>query len=414
MANKDVRVLRDLAKQYMEIACFDIHNKRRKLWSDFNSMRVRHVPVLILTMMDIWREVFSEKDLLCDNELYRYYENWLRMEIYHASLGDDYIIEPWVPVKPVYKKGDLDLWQWGFQYEVERIQETMAFHLPAPSIISEEDLIRLTAPDGIIDEKKTLNKLDILGEAIGDIVPVVPNYFPAVLNLPFILAYLLGPEDMMYLFYEQPETVHAVSKFISDARLKLYEDVESGGRLFSRDVADINCPLIQSIAYCHELPAPDVAKPVTLKQHWVYDAAQEFESVSPKMFNEFVLEYQKPTLEKFGLTSYGCCENLTGKIKYLKQIKNLRRVAVTPWADNEECAKQLEDKYIISWRPHPVEMVTNDFVPERISSIVKKAKSVFDSYGCYWEVNLKDFLSVGHDRDRLRSWVNVVRASLED
>jgi len=38
------------------------------------------------------------------------------------------------------------------------------------------------------------------------------------------------------------------------------------------------------------------------------------------MHNEFALKYEIPILSRFGLNSYGCCEPLHDKIKYLKQI----------------------------------------------------------------------------------------------
>jgi hypothetical protein len=115
----------------------------------------------------------------------------------------------------------------------------------------------------------------------------------------------------------------------------------------------------------------------------------------------------------FGLVSYGCCENLTEKLPVLTRINNLRRVAVVPWADKEKCAATLTDKYVISWRPLPSEMVTNDFDAARVTRIVREAREVFERYNCVWEVNLKDFLSVGHDPDRLNLWVQAVRRGLE-
>ena len=150
-----------------------------------------------------------------------------------------------------------------------------------------------------------------------------------------------------------------------------------------------------------------------MNEHWIYDCAQEFEGVGPEMFDEFLIEYEKPIYERFALTAYGCCENLDRKIKYLKRINNLRRIAVTPWADDEECAKQVEDKYIISWRPHPTEMVGPGSNEELITERVKKAREIFERYGCFWEVNLKDFLTVERDPDRLRNWVKTVRKALE-
>ena len=65
------------------------------------------------------------------------------------------------------------------------------------------------------------------------------------------------------------------------------------------------------------------------KDLWGFCAAQEFTLVSPAFHEEFLLRYQRPIYEQFGLVHYGCCENLTHKIDMLRSIKNLRSIAVS-------------------------------------------------------------------------------------
>ena len=47
------------------------------------------------------------------------------------------------------------------------------------------------------------------------------------------------------------------------------------------------------------------------------------------MHEEFLFRYQLPIMEQAGLVAYGCCEDLTCKIDMLRQIPNLRRIAVS-------------------------------------------------------------------------------------
>ena len=56
-------------------------------------------------------------------------------------------------------------------------------------------------------------------------------------------------------------------------------------------------------------------------------------SVSPQMFEEYEVEYVKPLLEQFGLVYYGCCEPLPNRIDYIRKIKNVRKISMSPWAD---------------------------------------------------------------------------------
>ena len=413
MYKKDTEVLRDLCKQTMDVACQDVQDERRRLWTDFNSLKTRKVPVYVLDPQGIWREVFRGGDLKCEDALFRRYENWLRLQLYHASFGDDYVTEPWITVTPVYANAHPHWRTWGLNTVRERITDTLAYHLSESQIEAPEDFAKLIAPMPVIDEAATKEVFDIMGGAVGDIIRVTPDYMPPNIgNLASALAYMLGPERMFSQFYDQPDMVHALSKLISDTSMAIIDEAEARGCFGNCDSTFLNNALIQAMPYCHELPPPGPYRRVPAKEHWIYDCAQEFEGVGPDMYYEFMLKYEIPVYERFGLTAYGCCEGLAKKIPYLKKITNLRRVAVTPWADAEECAAQLTDQYVISWRPHPAEMVTNGFDPGRIAGIIRRHKEIFEGYGCYWEINLKDFITVEHDATRLKQWVDAVRAAL--
>lgn len=414
MNKNDVHVLRELAKRTLEEAMRPAYNERRTLWRDFNSLRGTRVPVYILDPQGMWREVFSEIELLCEDALFRSYENWMRLQLYHATFGDDYIIEPWVTVRPVYANTAPDWYSWGVHVDVERISGTMAYHLGEPPIKTPEDIQKLIPPIPVIDAQKTAAKFDMIQDAVGDVVGVVPDNFPpGAVGLSYTLAYLLEPQQMLYQLYDQPDMVHRLSKLISETSLRICDEAEAQGLYSNCDSTFHGNPQIQAMPYCHELPEPGARTATPMSEHWIYDCSQEFESVSPEMYEEFVLSYERPIYEKFGLTSYGCCENLTKKIPYLKKIKNLRRVAVTPWADDEECAGQLGGDYVVSWRPNPAEMVMQGFDAERIKAVIKRAKSIYESCGCHWEINLKDFISVECDPDRLRKWVALVRSIVD-
>ena len=412
---KDIDVLRELAKRTMEVAGQAIQDSRRELWSDFNSLRTHAVPVYVLDPQGMWREVFAAKDLKCEHSLFRRYENWLRLQLYHASLGDDFITEPWITVTPDFSNSNEDWRSWGVKIPMDEIKETMAFHLTEPPISKPEDLAKLVAPFGIVDQEATDRTLTLLSEAVGDIISVIPDYYPqGRCSVANTLAYLLGPEQVLYQLYDQPEMVHELSRLISDTARRVFDAAERQDWLTNCNHTFLGNAEIQAMAYSRELPVPGPLRITNMKQHWIYDHAQDFECVGPDMFHDFVLRYEMPLYAKFGLVAYGCCENLTRKIRYLKQIPNLRRVAVTPWADLEECARQLGEQYVISWRPNPAEMVTTGFDVGRIKAIVKRAKRSFEAHHCHWEVNLKDFITVEHDASRLKNWVRVVREALNE
>ena len=54
---------------------------------------------------------------------------------------------------------------------------------------------------------------------------------------------------------------------------------------------------------------------------WGHPPASFFTSVSPEMHDEFSIAYERPWMERFGLSYYGCCERLDIKMDQLRQIK---------------------------------------------------------------------------------------------
>jgi len=146
---------------------------------------------------------------------------------------------------------------------------------------------------------------------------------------------------------------------------------------------------------------------VKREQLWCFTAAQEFALVSPAMHEEFLLRYQLPIMKKFGLVAYGCCEDLSNKITMLRQIPNLRRIAVSPFADVKSCAEQIGGDYVISYRPSPADMVSYGFDESRIRNILKRDLEYLK--GTYFDITLKDVETVQSDPDRIRRWVALTR-----
>ncbi|MCL2433535.1 MAG: hypothetical protein FWD16_03335 [Clostridia bacterium] len=411
---RDITTLRDLAKRTLEAANHPIMDQRRALWADFHSMRSRRVPIYILDAHFAWKE-FGQPPLQCENELYRLCEKWMLFNLHHATYGDDYILEPWHTVYfPAFKNTNPHWENYGFEIECHFVEQTYGRHYSNPPIKTAADLACVDTSMGEVDLAKTEEKVDMLREAFGGLLEVHADlYPPKVANLSNTLGRLVGPENLLYLLVDEPDMMHRLCRMISDASMAIMTEAEKKGYFTTRSHT-VYGTHIQAPQYSHELPNPGPLRSIPLCEHWIYDSAQEFECVSPAMWNEFCWQYQKPIYARFGLVAHGCCENLTHKIKYLKELPNLRRVAVTPWADTEACAAQLTDQYCISWRPQPSEMVSSGFDETFIKAKIKEAKEIFDRYNCFWEINLKDIITVQNDPGRLARWVRVVREALEE
>ena len=409
---KDTAILRELAKKVAEISEQSIQEKRRDLWRKHNSL-VRTRP-LIYVRAFAWHEIFPDSLLECEDGFYRPYERYLREMIYRDTLGDDYIVEPWVTVKAVYRYPAQGLnYRWGPEIKTIPSTEQRGSWKFDPPLKAPSDINKLVRPRHVIDEEATVEKVGKLQDAIGDILEVNvdrgPLYFMWMGDISTDFAYLRGLEQIMWDLFDHPEWLHQLAAFMRDSILTVHELAEEAGdwRLCNHQN--------QAMPYAQELADPVAnSQSVGRRQLWYFMASQEFAQVSPQMFDEFLLQYQIPILEKFGLVAYGCCEDLTKKIDYLRRIPNLRRIAVAPWADIRQCAEQIQEDYVLSWRPSPAEMVSTGFCPDRVRQMVREAMQIFREHENHVDITLKDVETVQNNPDVVREWVKVVRDVVDE
>jgi len=399
----DVQVLRDLAKRYLEVALAPEQDRRRDLWRRHNSLEATRPPIYIRAFA--WNEM-PESACQCQDPLLRQHEDFFRNRLFWNTFGDDSIFEPWVTVGAVHTGSG-----WGLAGVRNHSDEPGgAFKVDYP-IKELADIGRLTVPRHGIDEAATAERLGRVQDAVGDIITVNLDRGPAyrmwTADLSTDLGFLRGIENLMLDMLDNPEWLHRLLAFMRDGVLKAQAEAEQAGDW------GLCCHQNQAMPYARELrdPAPN-ANGVRRRDLWCFMAAQELTAVSPEMHDEFMLQYQLPIMRQFGLVAYGCCEDLTRKIDILRQIPNLRRIAVSPFAKVAECAEQIRQDYVLSYRPNPSEMVSYGFDPGRIRPLLER-----DFAACRdtrFDITLKDVETVQSDPGRIRNWVGLVRGILGD
>jgi len=171
--------------------------------------------------------------------------------------------------------------------------------------------------------------------------------------------------------------------------------------------------------FTSDLPGKDVqpgepGRGPRLKDVWFRTMAQIFSDVSPEMHEEFDALYTKPLADRCGLTYYGCCEALDKKISMLrKNYRNLRKVGVSPWANEELCAAQIGKDFVYSRKPNPA-FVSQATDPEVIRRETKKTVEICQKYGCSFELVLKDISTVSYRPENLVIWERTVRETLDE
>ena len=148
--------------------------------------------------------------------------------------------------------------------------------------------------------------------------------------------------------------------------------------------------------------------PVCSHDMWVLSESQETVGVSPRMFEEFVLPYQVPIAARFGLSYYGCCEPLHGRVRLLKKhLPNLRRLSVSPWCDQQIMADELGKDYVFCRKPKPTLISTDDFDEGLIRDDLRTTVRIARDSAL--ELVMKDVHTLRDQPWRLGRWVEMAR-----
>lgn len=397
----EASIIRDLAKQYMGLCQSDKNKASVELWRRHNSLGETRPPVLVCSFWHTAKEVDSILDIQCTHEYLRWLEIWLKRQLWQGMhIDDDTVFYPWFTMYSArrYPKGF-----WG--YDLNTITDPLSGgYRTEPVIKSMDDLARLEAtPHEVIDRNP--ENVQAVRDLIGDILPVhvvaSTVYQPwGGTDLSEALGKLVGMQEFMVMMYDQPELIHSLMGFMRDAVLANILKGEADG----------DWTTVDGWSYAMN-DTPDLPQPkansygAKLKDLWFFTHAQEFEGVGAEKHIEFLLQYQMPIIEQFGLVSYGCCETLDNKIDMLRSIPNLRSICIGPRSDVKRCAEQIGGDYIMSWRPSPA-MITS-FDPENCRQIIRKGFK--DSQGCRIHMMLKEIMSLENDPLRLIDFAKVAR-----
>jgi len=396
---KDKNVIRDLVTRYLAVANDPVMDARREQWRSVNSLRSGRPPIYMRGGR-VWNEVPELELLECEDPFLRGHERGLRLELYRAGLNDDTVFTPWLTVRPVFECGG-----WGVSGKREQPEMAKGAWKDEYPLQTLDDIEKLREPWHGIDEERTAEHVAIMQDVCGDLITIDVNRSPAYLSfagdISTSLGRLRGIENFMVDMYDNPDWLKRLSEFLGKGALRTHDQAEDAGDWGLTSHGN------QAEPYVDELPDP---KPntngVKRSQLWGYFAAQEFAWVSPEMHEEFLLQFQMPMMETFGLVAYGCCEDLTEKIDMLRKIPNLRRIAVTPQADVRRCSEQIGTDYTMSYRPNPADMLCCGYDEAKIERIVGDALQVFR--GQSLDITLKDVDTAQCDPDRLGKWVALI------
>ena len=402
LSQKDRIILGELAKRLEELAKHPQELEKAKLWTDHNDLGKTR-PVVFCDPENGWNEIITEDTYECETELGQNWESCLRKEIIWAEhMKDDKVIEAVFDIAYVVEESD-----WGMKEKKIGGEHGGAYKWEAP-LKEYKDMGMIHAPVVKVDFEATEKTRQLAEEVVGRFLNVRVKHTKWwwTLGMTWTLVNLRGLEQMMYDFYDYPDELHQLMSILRDGHLEKLNDLEKNA-LLSLNTGNTYVGS-GGFGFTSQLPAKGFnPSRVRLKDMWGFAESQETVNVSAEMFNEFIFPYQLPILEKFGLNCYGCCEPLNERWKYIKNIPNLRRVSVSPWADQSDMAEKLGDKYIYSYKPNPtylaVPNIDENYIRKSIRDLLKNTK------GCVVEMIMKDNNTLGNNPQNAFNWVRIAK-----
>jgi len=400
VTSKDREILRPLAARVREIAELPDQAVRRRRLAALNDLRPER-PVILAYPEGAWAELLPPSALQCENEKLRQWEAELRRVIYWWDhLRDDNAIEPFFNLGWHITPGD-----YGFKIAYEHGANRGSYTWVSPLQDIDAGFDRLKSAVHTVDREGTYADVALAGELFGDLLPVrIRGKYFWTSGLTWEVIKLIGLETLMLAPYDQPEGLHRLMAFLRDEHLKFLAWLESEGLLSDSNQDDYVGS--GGSAYTSELPKPGrpPGASVRLQDIWGFAESQETVGVSPAMFAEFILPYQLPILERFGLTAYGCCEPLHDRLDSILASAHLRRVSVSPWSDQKRMAEKLGPNYVFSRKPNPTQICltfNEDAIRKDITDTLALA-----GQGSL-EIIMKDTATVQNEPWRISRWIEI-------
>jgi hypothetical protein len=401
--SNDRKVLRELALRMAEISALPVQEEKRTMWRRLNAKKPDRPMVMIDQVCWNEMELTGELGLQCADKECRRWEQELRRQLFQWDhFRVDMVVEPFLRVPKAIRNT-------GFGMEVE---EQTAVTDPTSDVVghkfqnqlqTDDDLAKIRMPVVSHDKAETERRMSVAHDLFDGVIPVKPWGLDPYLSLWDPIATWMGVEGALYAIMDRPDFMHRLAARMTDGYLSFLDQLEQQG-LLCQPQSLIHC----TGAWTDDLPAPgyDPERPRT-RDVWMFGLAQMFSTVSPAMFREFEIDYTKRICERFGLVYYGCCDPLDRKMKEVRMLPNVRKVSMSPWADQERGGAEIGKDYVFSRKPSPAFFAPERFEADKVREDLLATRRICQKNGCALEYILKDISTVGRKPERLFQWAKI-------
>lgn len=402
ICDKDKKIVRELARQYMEIATSPKQQKMNERMKATNDLKLVRPPVLIDEIPWYQMDIDGELTCLCEDERARNVEYELRKAIYRRKhFRADTLLDPFYRVTMAYDSTGIGI---DIQEDVVKTDDTnnIVSHGYIDILEDEDSVDLIRIPEFTARPDLDAQNMNYYTELLGDSMPVKLCGVGCFKDRAWdrILRYR-GMEPVLYDLYDRPEHLHRIRKKFHDIRIAELDFIEN----------ELHVDPTSPSLHCTPSYVSGLAED-GLKATWYRSMAQGFSDVSPDMHYEFDIAYSIDLSQRFAYTYYGCCEPLDRKLDVITKIPNLRKIGVSPWAKEQTMAEFMGGNYVYARKPNPANVAIKTD-PEVIRKETEESVKLCIKHGCPLELVLKDISTVSHRPENLIVWADTVSEVLD-
>ncbi|MHC4508346.1 MAG: hypothetical protein ACYTAO_05220 [Planctomycetota bacterium] len=406
LSTSDTDILRRLAGEVAEIASFDVHKEKARLWTKLNDLQSERPMVWINEIC--WNEMNIDDELTLQTEhpWAQDQEDKLRKTIYQwKHMRGDMIVNDYFTCPLAIHSTDFGIIE---DVDIARTDETsdVVSRRFKIQIKDPEDIEKIEMPTVTHNDEATEFSYQAMRKIYEGIMPVKKMGQTHIWFTPW--DYLIrwwGIEEAMMDMILRPDMVNAAVSRMVDAWMAELAQFEQMNLLsLDNDNTRVGSG---GYGYTSDLPG-DTYDPAHVRPHnmWGCSNAQIFSEVSPEMHWEFAIRHDMRWLERFGRTYYGCCEPLDKKMEILRRIPNLRKISVSPWCDIDRAIGEIGSDYVISRKPSPAVLAETKWQPEKARADVREVIERVEGK-CHVEFIMKDISTVRYEPQRLWEWARI-------
>ncbi len=400
---KDRDILRRLAAQWREITDSPRCAWNREQWRRLADLEGSERPLVAVIPEGATAEFIAGMPLECEGQHARDTERGLRLRLKHwHEIADD---TPWMPFHDVPLRAHHS--GYGVEIPSQHGADRGSMVWTAPLTDLARDLPKLRHREWTIDRPAEEAKVAWAHSAFGDLLPVrAVSGGWWTLGLTWEVIRLVGLQPLMTLMYDDPDHLHELMAWMRDDHHLMIDWFAKEKLLFQHH----HSGAIGSGGYGPTLSLGNHPIGVDPSQMIGFSESQETVGVSPKLFAKFILPYQIPLTERFGLNYYGCCEPLHQRIEHVLKIPRLRFLSSSPWCDDQILAKRLGRDYVIFKKPNPAPVCVGfneDAMREELRKTLAAAKD------CHLAFIMKDTHTIENQPDRLGRWTRIAREEID-